>query len=453
MKILIVDDNKNNRMILRLLLEDYVEDNNLEEFDISEAEDGLIALDMCKAESYQLIFMDIMMPNMDGIEATKEIRKIDPKTMIIAVSAVDDGERKKLILSNGAEDYISKPVNADIFVNRITNYLVLIDSRTHTSKENIAFVNLYTNEIYSRHTKFILNTEDALAEFWEFFLLNARMKSDHLSDVVRAIISIVEKQINISNTNLLYIEESESKQYFTLTGIEVLPPKVIDLLLMKNGIKENFILEENKLSFELLKVTYKEDEDFGESSAVVAETSATPEVISKPVVETIVEEEIASPIDFEASKNLETFDYMEDDDLYDLEEYAAKLNSIMLVVGSGGVTEEEVVEIYGYLDRLGSILSTYSEVYPISQALVVLSSDMSAHIDEFIVNSEALGPMCKAFSNDMSKWIQQSFHTGAPSADFMNDTIVVNCQTIGGMLKINDEVPAGDDDFDDIFDF
>ena len=46
-----------------------------------------------------------------------------------------------------------------------------------------------------------------------------------------------------------------------------------------------------------------------------------------------------------------------------------------------------------------------------------------------------------------------SFYTGAPSVDFMNDTIVVNCQTIGNMLKIN-ETPADNlEDFDDIFDF
>ena len=61
--------------------------------------------------------------------------------------------------------------------------------------------------------------------------------------------------------------------------------------------------------------------------------------------------------------------------------------------------------------------------------------------------------MCSAFSKDLTSWIDQSFHTGAPSADFMNDTIVVNCDTIGSMLKM-DETPADSaDDFDDIFDF
>ena len=162
---------------------------------------------------------------------------------------------------------------------------------------------------------------------------------------------------------------------------------------------------------------------------------------------------MASTTSYATSIELSVFDYIDSDDLYDLEEYANKLNSIMLIVGGGDVTEEEVIEIYSYLDKLGSILATYGEVYPISKALTELSIDMSSHVGEFMDNSEALGPMCKAFSNDMSNWIEQSFHTGAPSVDFMNETIRVNCQTIGSMLKM-DEAPAdGAEDFDDIFDF
>ncbi len=441
MKILIVDDNKNNRMIIRLLLEDYQEDNNIAKFDISEAEDGLVALNMAKENHYNLIFMDIMMPNMDGIEATKAIRAIDSSSMIIAVSAVDDGERKKLILHNGAEDYISKPINSDIFVNRVANYRVLIEARNH-KKDNKANINLFTTSIYNRHTKFILNSEDSLAEFWEFFLLNSRLKSDAMINIVRAIISIVEKQMKISNTNMVYIEDSEDIQYFTLTGISALPIQVIKLLLAKNSIKNDYQIQKDKISFRLSRLELKED----------VEEYETINIKSTNVVEKIAPiEEVSSPISFESSRELVTFDYLEDEDLYDLEEYAGKLSSILLIVGSGDVTEEEVSEIYAYLDKLSSILSTYSEVYVISKALAGLSVDMATYTDVFIKNSEALGPMCKAFSNDMLRWIEMSFHTGAPSIDFMNDTIVVNCQTIAGMLKM-DESPV-DDDFDDIFDF
>jgi len=439
MKILIVDDNKNNRMILSLLLEDYMDENTGVNFTISEAADGVEAVEACRENDYDVVLMDIMMPNMDGIEATKIIRSEHKKIMIIAVSAVDDGDRKKMILSSGAEDYISKPVNADIFNSRITNYITLIEARKH-KKSNVSGINIFTKEIFSRHTNFIIASEDNLSEFWEYFLLDGEQKCENLSDVVRAIFAIAELQVRLKINSEIYVEDSEECKYFTLTKIEQLPPKVVLLTLKKNNVISEYKIEGDKISFMLVKNSEPLEE-------VEQEDMNEPEIINTVVP--AIEEEIASSVDF-TSAELVVFDYLESEDQYDLEEYAGKLSSLMLVVGSGDVAEEEAIEIYSYIDKIGSILSTYSEVYPISKALTQLASDMSTHVPEFTQNSEALGPMCAAFSKDLTNWIEQSFHSGAPSVDFMNDTISVNCQTIGGMLKM-DEAP--DDDFDDIFDF
>jgi len=436
MKILIVDDNMTNRMMLQALLENFAQENNIK-FELEEANDGKEAVAKCDENDYSMILMDINMPVMNGVEASRIIREKHQKIMIIAVSTSDDIEQRRAILNNGAEDYIAKPIDADIFKTRMKNYLSLLDARQHKSALSSRFINLYSNEIFSRHTTFILDSEDAIAEFWEFFLLKARAKSNYLSDIVRAVVSIVEKQIKISPTNKLYIEESEDKQYFTLTNIDALPSKVVDLILKKNEITDGYKKTSSKISFELLKAKQYEDEsedNFGDI---------------KEVKLIATEEDVV----FASSQSLEVFNYMDSDDLYDLEEYIKKLSSIMLIVGYGDVTQEEVVEIYTNLDRVSGILSSYSEVYNISVGLAQLSADMSSHMEEFSKNSESLGPMCKAFSTDLSNWVEQSFHTGAPSVDFMNDTIVVNCQTIGSMLKMDEEAPAGDDDFDDIFDF
>lgn len=446
MNILIVDDNKNNRMILRLLLEDYMDENEGVYFSLDEAEDGLIAVNKCRESDFDLILMDIMMPNMDGIEATRIIRQENKKIMIIAVSAVDDTVRQKQILNIGAEDYIAKPVNADIFLSRISNYLTLIEARK--TKKTIAskVVNVFTHDIFSRHMRFIINSEDALSEFWEYYLLESEHKCDNISDVVRTIFALGDMQRRLYTDSDIYVEDSEDKKYFTLTKIDKIPSKIIELIMKKNNFTGNYKIHDDKISFDL-------DLIFSEVEIEIHKPIQVPTQNIAPISEPVIEEEIASPLELENSAELVVFDYIDSDDLYDLEEFSSKLSSIMLIVGGGEVSEDEVVEIYTYLDRLGSILATYSEVYPMSKALTELSIDMSSHSQTFMDNSEALGPMCKAFSNDMSNWIEQSFHTGAPSADFMNDTIVVNCQTIGGMLKMDDAPPAGDDDFDDIFDF
>ena len=128
------------------------------------------------------------------------------------------------------------------------------------------------------------------------------------------------------------------------------------------------------------------------------------------------------------------------------------LNSLMLLVGGGSLEEDDVLEMCTYLNQISALLSPYNEVFAISNALGELSSCLSTHIEAFTENASTLGPMCNAFSNDLMSWIQQSFYTGAPSIEFMNDTISVNAQTTSSMLMMDEEAPV-DDDFDDIFDF
>ena len=116
-KVLIVDDNDNNRLTLNLLLEE------VEDIEVYEAEDGQVAVEMCVKNDFDLIFVDIMMPNLDGFEATKYIKQVNKKCMIIALSALDDDEvSKHKMLSLGAEDYLTKPLNADHFLQRIKQY-------------------------------------------------------------------------------------------------------------------------------------------------------------------------------------------------------------------------------------------------------------------------------------------------------------------------------------------
>lgn len=435
MNILIVDDNSNNRMIIRLVLEDYQEDNNIS-FNIEEVADGEEAIAICQDKHFDIVYMDIMMPNIDGIEATKVIKKQFPKMMIIAVSAIDDIDRMKLILNNGAEDYISKPINTDIFVSRLINYIAIINYREHMM-HNINKINVYTSKIFSKYTRFMIDSENALAEFWECFLFATSKKYDGLSDVVRTAFSIAETQLKFLKQCDIYVEESEQFQYFSIKNMDKIPEKVIKLIISRSASDLEYKIEGDTLSFKLYKVNTFSDEEY--------------EIKSDVVVEEVNQ---AVSVGFKKSKeNLEVFDYIEPDDMVDLKEYSSKLNTLMLIAGSGDLQHEEVIEIYSYLERIAALLSSYSEVYSISVALSSLATDMSNNIEEFVQNSESLGPMCKAFANDMSTWIDMSFVTGAPSVDFMNDTIVVNCQTISSMLTMDNSSSDVEADMDDIFDF
>lgn len=84
-----------------------------------EAKDGQAAIDMYKAEKPDLVFLDIVMPNVDGIEAVKQIMAFDNEATIIMVSSVGTQNQIKASLLEGAKDFIQKPFVA----TQITNVL------------------------------------------------------------------------------------------------------------------------------------------------------------------------------------------------------------------------------------------------------------------------------------------------------------------------------------------
>lgn len=104
-KILTVDDAVFMRTMLRRILEP-------EGFEVIEAEDGAEGIDAYKRYKPDIVLMDITMPNMDGIAATKAIKDEDPHARIIICSAL--GQEAAVIRATeaGACDYVTKPFQA-----------------------------------------------------------------------------------------------------------------------------------------------------------------------------------------------------------------------------------------------------------------------------------------------------------------------------------------------------
>ena len=450
MKVLIVDDNKNNRMILNLLLEDYQENNSGVKFDISEAEDGEIALESVKNNSYDLIFMDIMMPNMDGISATTAIRRINKKSMIIAVSAVDDDERKRVILNNGAEDYISKPVNGDIFTVRLQSYLKLIQARHTTVAAPKKSLNLFTKDIYPYHLHFNGENEDMISSFWEYYLLN-NTPYDGISDMVRFIYDMALVALGMDSSVDIYEENTDEHMYITLETQTPLDPDTIMHYGDKNNLMDNYKLEGKKLSTKLSK---EKVVNFIDRSNVERRSESDRRVVTsenkiadEPKVET---QTIKSEPDAVIENQI--FDILESEDFEDFKEYISKLNSLLLILGSS-VEEYEVDEMVMTLLQLSKTVSSYNDLYTIGSCLGHLGSDINNNKAVFIEKSSELGPLAIAFGGDLSQWFKSLFIEGAPSIDFLDDSIVSNAKMIENFINPQAEELEESGDVDDIFDF
>lgn len=112
--ILIVDDEITNRDLLERILVQ-------QGYTVSLAGGGQQALELLSIKSYDLVLLDIMMPEVDGLEVLKETRKLYSMTElpIIMVTALDQGEHVANALSLGANDYVSKPFDKKILLARV----------------------------------------------------------------------------------------------------------------------------------------------------------------------------------------------------------------------------------------------------------------------------------------------------------------------------------------------
>ncbi|PKD18242.1 histidine kinase [Salegentibacter salinarum] len=119
--ILIVEDNKINQMITRKILEK-------QGVTCEVADNGTIAIEKTKEKEFDIILMDIHMPGISGIEATKEIRKFNPEIPIVALTAVTLDENLDEFFLNGFSDIIPKPYKTEEFFLKINRQLAIRES-------------------------------------------------------------------------------------------------------------------------------------------------------------------------------------------------------------------------------------------------------------------------------------------------------------------------------------
>ena len=118
-RLLVVDDSPVNRFVIADFL-------RKEPYEIDFAENGRLAVERFGAQSYDLVLMDIQMPEMDGLEATRLIRQWESEhdlghTPVIALTASVLKEDVKKALAVGCDQYFSKPIKKGILIEALRN--------------------------------------------------------------------------------------------------------------------------------------------------------------------------------------------------------------------------------------------------------------------------------------------------------------------------------------------
>lgn len=116
--ILYIEDNFDNRILIKRILE-------AEGYSVTEAENGIVGLDLASSRQFDLILMDINLPDVDGYECTARLRQMNgvSKVPIVALTAnVMEGDSQKA-LDAGCDGYIPKPVDVDSLPDQIADFV------------------------------------------------------------------------------------------------------------------------------------------------------------------------------------------------------------------------------------------------------------------------------------------------------------------------------------------
>ena len=116
-RVLLVEDNSVNVMVAKRFLEKW-------HCAIDIAENGLEALNQFEEDKYDLMLMDLQMPEMDGYEATRQLRARGAVLPIIALTAAALSDVEKNILEAGLDDFVVKPFHPDHLYQKLIKYMV-----------------------------------------------------------------------------------------------------------------------------------------------------------------------------------------------------------------------------------------------------------------------------------------------------------------------------------------
>ena len=120
-KVLIIEDDPEITNLLKIHLIDL-------DCDVTKAFDGRTGLNLALGNSFDLIILDIMLPELDGFEVCKELRKREKHTPILMLTSKSEEMDKVLGLEFGADDYMNKPFDERVLILKVNN---LIASRAH----------------------------------------------------------------------------------------------------------------------------------------------------------------------------------------------------------------------------------------------------------------------------------------------------------------------------------
>ncbi|WP_020534383.1 response regulator transcription factor [Lewinella cohaerens] len=159
LRILLVEDEENIRETVKLNLE-------LEDYEVVTAADGKKALKYTQEQHFDLLILDVMLPEVDGFQICEQVRLTNRDVPIIFLTAKDTAQDRITGLRKGADDYLVKPFNLEELLLRVERLIQRTSKAPEASADNYTFgkntINFATFEAQGNPGTFTLTKKEAM---------------------------------------------------------------------------------------------------------------------------------------------------------------------------------------------------------------------------------------------------------------------------------------------------
>lgn len=465
-RLLIVDDVEDNRLVLNAIC------RRMDGFEIKEAVDGIDAISVCEAWQPQIVLMDVMMPNMDGFEASKIIKKRFPETIIMVVTAVIDPQMESNMASIGVVTYLHKPIDKELVRFKLQSFAAVLRSKVgkHAKLTSKEALNPFCRDV--RHFKTIFDVQDAegMMDFGIWVLTRCeeqRVQGCSKVDPMIELFYILMRQgVGDGETLNIIIEESFEEMYITMKfdkPIE-LKSKALDLV---NDLETYCVIRDNTVCVRL---------NIGSTTIVETVKKSEPEQSLKtPEIEKTVEPMVRAneSIEITLNKEVRTIDAEEKELLR--QSFLHKTTAADYIQEIGGDVLEEIRDLESldreWFERLSKLESEASvdtirgfadgvlgvyvrainnlfEFTALAYALSSLGTFMKEHAEEIINDSskvKTLVMLTEHLGHDLASWREHIFGLqDAADIHYLDSSFFSSCMQIEQIIG-NKNIESDDD--------
>lgn len=467
LRLLIVDDVEDNRLVLNAIC------RKMDGFAIKEAVDGLDAIAVCEEWHPHIILMDVMMPNLDGLEASKVIKSRFPETVIIVVTAVMDPQMEAHMAAIGAAAYIHKPIDKELVRFKLQSFGAFLRSKDgiHAKLSTKEALNPFCSDV--RHLKTIFDITDAegMMDFGVWILSRCEehqtFSSSKVDPVIELFYELMRQGLRAEEQVSIIIEESFEEIFVTMkfdkpVVLKAKTQELVDDLQSYCIIRQNFAcvrlnIGVNQPKTETIPVPIKAPE---------VRIAVSPSLLPLSEVEDlkevrVLQSEEQTLLRQSFVKKTSAFEYVADiggdvlDEIRDLEsldeEWRESLNTLE--------SEPSVENIRQFTDGVLAVyvkaINNLFEFTALAYALSSLGTFMKEHTDAVINDPKKLKMLVmltEHLGSDLTSWREHIFSLqDAADIHYLDSSFFSSCMQIEQI--VGDKKIDSEDDNDNDMEF